>query len=206
MSVVVRARHRALRSIHTPMSSVALPSFNAQLDSPVLSASKPFLVGSVAGCAATLCIQPMDMVKTRIQLSAASGGSTNPLTIGGTILRNEGVAGFYAGLSAGLMRQVVYTGSRLGLYDVLTDVAKDAGRPNEPLPLYKTASCAIAAGGIAQRTEPSTRMPRLSATRAPAGLPWQASPQSWATRPISHSSACRRTPCCPRLSSAAIRR
>ena len=128
--------------------SFALPSsFDIRLDSPVLASAKPFLVGSMAGSIATCCIQPMDMVKTRIQLSAVNGGPTNPLVIGGQLLRSEGVAGFYAGLSAGLVRQVVYTGSRLGLYDVFTEMART--KPNEQLPLYKTASCAIAAGGLA---------------------------------------------------------
>ena len=78
--------------------SFALPSsFDIRLDSPVLASAKPFLVGSMAGSVATCCIQPMDMVKTRIQLSAVNGGPTNPLVIGGQLLRSEGVAGFYKG-------------------------------------------------------------------------------------------------------------
>eukprot|EP00443_Scrippsiella_acuminata_P082385 CAMPEP_0115569542 /NCGR_PEP_ID=MMETSP0271-20121206/105243_1 /TAXON_ID=71861 /ORGANISM="Scrippsiella trochoidea, Strain CCMP3099" /LENGTH=36 /DNA_ID= /DNA_START= /DNA_END= /DNA_ORIENTATION= len=31
-------------------------------------ASKPFVTGSLSGCMATCCIQPIDMVKVRIQL------------------------------------------------------------------------------------------------------------------------------------------
>jgi solute carrier family 25 oxoglutarate transporter 11 len=157
------------------MSSLALPSlFDIKFDSPVLAAAKPFLIGSAAGSFATICIQPMDMVKTRIQLSAATGGVTNPVKIGSQLLRDEGFSGLYSGLSAGLLRQVVYTGSRLGLYDMFTDVARSVRphphahrtyiartspparpyppllqAPNEPLPMYKTAACAIAAGGIA---------------------------------------------------------
>ena len=102
------------------MSSFAVPSFDVKFDSPFLAACKPFLIGSASGCFATICIQPMDMVKTRIQLSAASGGATNPLLITSQLLRNEGFAGLYSGLSAGLLRQVIYTGSRLGLYDMFT--------------------------------------------------------------------------------------
>jgi solute carrier family 25 oxoglutarate transporter 11 len=44
------------------------------------------------------------------------------------------------------MRQVVYTGARLGLYDIFTEKVKS---PDEKtLPLYKTAGCALAAGGL----------------------------------------------------------
>ena len=111
------------------MSSFAVPSFDVKFDSPILAACKPFLIGSASGCFATICIQPMDMVKTRIQLSAASGGATNPLLITSQLLRNEGFAGLYSGLSAGLLRQVIYTGSRLGLYDMFTDLARTVSTP-----------------------------------------------------------------------------
>jgi solute carrier family 25 oxoglutarate transporter 11 len=109
-------------------------------------ASKPFVTGSISGCIATCCIQPIDMVKVRIQLGAAEGGSTNPMTIASTMMKEEGVGGFYKGLSAGLTRQVLYTGARLGLYDIFTDLAKE---PGVKMPFYKTALCAVTAGGLA---------------------------------------------------------
>jgi len=114
----------------------------------VLTAAKPFLTGSIAGCFSTCCIQPMDMIKVRIQLNAASGAAASPVGIASKMIAEEGVASLYAGLSAGLTRQVVYTGSRLGLYDVFTDKAKEANG-GKPLPLHQTALCALAAGGIA---------------------------------------------------------
>ena len=119
------------------MSSLAVPSlFDIKLDGPLLTTAKPFLVGSIAGSVATCCIQPMDMVKTRIQLSATNGGVTNPLTIGSQLLRDEGFSGLYSGLSAGILRQVVYTGSRLGLYDMFTDVCKVSGHRLILAPLH----------------------------------------------------------------------
>ena len=36
------------------------------------------------------------------------------------MLKNEGIGAFYTGLTAGLTRQVVYTGARLGLFDQFT--------------------------------------------------------------------------------------
>lgn len=109
-------------------------------------ASKPFITGSLSGCIATSAIQPMDMIKVRIQLGAAEGGSTSPIKIAGDLMKNEGIGGFYKGLSAGLTRQVFYTGARLGLYDIFTDMAKEEGKK---MPFWKTTICALSAGGIA---------------------------------------------------------
>jgi len=86
------------------------------------------------------------MVKVRIQLGAAEGLSTSPIEITKMMLKNEGVGAFYSGLTAGLTRQVLYTGARLGLYDIFTDMAKEQGKP---MPFYKTTLCALSAGGIA---------------------------------------------------------
>jgi len=112
----------------------------------VWKASKPFVTGSLSGCIATCCIQPIDMVKVRIQLGAAEGGSTSPIEVTKKLLREDGIAGMYKGLSAGLTRQVFYTGARLGLYDIFTEAAKV---PGEKMPFWKTTVCALSAGGIA---------------------------------------------------------
>lgn len=52
----------------------------------------------------------------------------------------------FVGLSAGLTRQVFYTGARLGLYDCFTGMATV---PGEKTPLWKTAACSLSAGGLA---------------------------------------------------------
>lgn len=109
--------------------------------------AKPFVTGSISGMMATCCIQPVDMVKVRIQLGAAEGGSTSPVTIATNMLKTEGVSGFYKGLSAGLTRQIVYTGARLGLYDIFTEKAKSEGE--KTLPFWKVTLCSLGAGGIA---------------------------------------------------------
>jgi len=113
---------------------------------PVWKVTKPFLTGSLSGSIATCCIQPMDMIKVRIQVAAAEGKPTNPITIGAQIVKTDGPMALYSGLSAGLTRQVIYTGARLGLYDTFTDMVKT---PGQAMPLYKTAGCALAAGGLA---------------------------------------------------------
>lgn len=113
----------------------------------IWKASKGFVVGSCAGMMATTCIQPVDMVKVRIQLGAAEGGSTSPIEITKNMLKDEGVGAFYKGLTAGLTRQIVYTGARLGLYDEFT--ARIKSPEEKSLPFWKTAVCSLSAGGIA---------------------------------------------------------
>jgi len=117
-------------------------------DNPVWKACKPFVTGSMSGMFATCCIQPMDMIKVRIQLGAAEGGATSPVVIAKEMVANEGFLSLYKGLSAGLTRQVVYTGARLGLFDIFTDASKDKAYDSVPK-FLKTSVCALGAGGIA---------------------------------------------------------
>jgi solute carrier family 25 oxoglutarate transporter 11 len=115
-------------------------------DNPVWKATKPFATGSIAGMFATCCIQPIDMVKVRIQLLAGGAEAAGPITIAGNMLKNEGFGAFYTGLSAGLTRQVVYTGARLGLFDTFTGMVKT---PGKPLSFAENSLCALSAGGLA---------------------------------------------------------
>ncbi|OIW19228.1 hypothetical protein TanjilG_20353 [Lupinus angustifolius] len=103
---------------------------------------KPFVNGGVSGMLATSVIQPIDMIKVRIQLGQ---GSAAHITT--TMLKNEGVAAFYKGLSAGLLRQATYTTARLGSFRILTNKAIEAN-DGKPLPLYQKALCGLTAGAI----------------------------------------------------------
>jgi len=105
------------------------------------------MFGAVAGCTATCCIQPIDMVKVRLQLSG-EGGTTaikNPVTMAKLIYKEEGIASFYKGLSAGLLRQVTYGVARLGIFRTVSDQLKEPGKPAT----FKTSIIAgLVAGGL----------------------------------------------------------
>jgi len=88
----------------------------------------------------------MGMVKVRIQLLAGTAEAAGPMTIVGQMLKNEGIGAFYTGLSAGLTRQIVYTGARLGLFDKFTGMVK---QPGKSMSFVENAGCALSAGGIA---------------------------------------------------------
>jgi solute carrier family 25 oxoglutarate transporter 11 len=118
-------------------------------DNPVWKASKPFVVGSASGMFATCCIQPIDMVKVRIQLLAGTAEAAGPIGVASKMLREEGFLSMYKGLSAGLTRQIVYTGARLGLFDQFTGYFKAKKQPGEKMYFWETSVCALGAGGLA---------------------------------------------------------
>ena len=67
---------------------------------------------------ATLFVQPLDLVKNRMQLSGRSGQKEYRSSFHAVrgIIANEGFFKLYTGLSAGLLRQATYTTTRLGIY------------------------------------------------------------------------------------------
>ena len=102
---------------------------------------------------ATTCIQPIDMIKVRLQL-AGEGVKTGPRATPFTITRNiiaEGkVLDLYTGLSAGLLRQAVYTTARLGFFDTfMTALKTRAEAKGSSIGFKERAAAGLTAGGLA---------------------------------------------------------
>eukprot|EP00389_Voromonas_pontica_P003525 GDKH01005197.1.p1 GENE.GDKH01005197.1~~GDKH01005197.1.p1 ORF type:complete len:305 (+),score=98.62 GDKH01005197.1:153-1067(+) len=109
-----------------------------------LKTVQPFAVGGLAGCVATSCVQPIDMVKVRIQLAGESGGSKNPIVVAKDIISKNGFRYLYKGLDAGIVRQLTYTTARLGIFRVTSNALQTPGE--KTLPLYKKAFAGLFAG------------------------------------------------------------
>jgi solute carrier family 25 oxoglutarate transporter 11 len=108
---------------------------------------QPFATGGIAGALATCVIQPIDMVKVRIQIAGeAPGASRSPITIASTIIRNEGFASLYKGLDAAIVRQLTYTTTRLGVFRWASTQLKKEGE--KTLPFYKKAFAGLFAGAV----------------------------------------------------------
>jgi solute carrier family 25 oxoglutarate transporter 11 len=112
-------------------------------DNPVWKAVKPYVNGGLSGMGATCIIQPIDMVKVRLQLGATGG----PIGVAKDIIAKDGFGALYRGLSAGLLRQATYTTARLGIFQQITDYAKKANN-GQNLPLWQKAACGLTAGGL----------------------------------------------------------
>ena len=102
---------------------------------------------------ATACIQPIDMVKVRIQL--AGEGSRTGVRPGAFKVAKDIIAAgkfrdLYSGLSAGLLRQAVYTTARMGIFDTfqqaLSTRAKQQGRQ---ITFAERSAAGLTAGGLA---------------------------------------------------------
>uniref|UniRef100_A0A0N5A0L2 Mitochondrial 2-oxoglutarate/malate carrier protein n=1 Tax=Parastrongyloides trichosuri TaxID=131310 RepID=A0A0N5A0L2_PARTI len=90
-----------------------------------------FAFGGLSGMGATLFVQPLDLVKTRMQLSGGAPEYSSTLKALRTVVGKEGFFTLYTGLSAALARQASYTTTRLGVYTWLFEVAnKNYGTPN----------------------------------------------------------------------------
>lgn len=102
---------------------------------------------------ATTVIQPIDMVKVRLQLAgegAKTGPRPSPVQITREIISSGRVRDLYTGLSAGLLRQAVYTTARLGLFDTLMDQFKaQAKSKGKTIGFKERAAAGLTAGGVA---------------------------------------------------------
>lgn len=104
-----------------------------------------FAFGGGAGMGATMFVQPLDLVKNRMQLSA-KGEFRHAGHCIQTIIAKEGFTKLYTGLSAGLLRQATYTTTRLGVFTALMDSRRAQRNGADPEFVYKAAFGMIAGG------------------------------------------------------------
>lgn len=124
------------------------PASVAFLHHPLTRGVLPFVIGGVSGMCATCCIQPIDMVKVRIQLAGegAKGGlRPTPISVAREVIANGRVLDLYTGLSAGLLRQAVYATARIGFFDTFIDAFKRRGE----IGFGERAIAGLGAGGLA---------------------------------------------------------
>jgi len=129
------------------VETAAVTSTNLQDRSMVWKTVRPFLIGGLSASSATCCIQPIDMVKVRIQLQSGKVNA-NPVNIAATMLRTEGVTIFYRGLSAAVFRQLTYGMTRLGVFRTLTNRYTPAGKTAADIDFLTKVGCSLTAGGI----------------------------------------------------------
>jgi solute carrier family 25 (mitochondrial oxoglutarate transporter), member 11 len=126
---------------------------NDFLHTPFVRAALPFVNGGLAGMFATACIQPVDMIKVRLQL-AGEGAKTGPKpTVMGVtreVLASGRALDLYTGLSAGLLRQAVYTTARLGFFDTFQNkIQQRADEQGRKVTFAERGAAGLTAGGLA---------------------------------------------------------
>ncbi|KAI1265386.1 mitochondrial carrier domain-containing protein [Xylariaceae sp. FL1019] len=123
------------------------------LHTPVMRAALPFINGGLSGMIATTVVQPVDMIKVRLQLAGegvATGPKPTPISVTREILAQGKALDLYTGLSAGLLRQAVYTTARLGFFDTfMKNLAERAKGKGTDVGFTERAGAGLAAGGLA---------------------------------------------------------
>ncbi|KAM7539329.1 hypothetical protein Aperf_G00000059239 [Anoplocephala perfoliata] len=108
-----------------------------------------FVLGGSSGMLATCVVQPLDLVKTRMQVSGEGGAArtyNSTLHAISTIVRQEGPLKIYAGLSAGLLRQATYTTTRLGIYTSLFECVSSRSKSGGPPSFLAKLGIGLTAG------------------------------------------------------------
>lgn len=105
-----------------------------------------FINSGISGMLATCIVQPLDLVKTRMQISGESGkAQRSTIQTVLKVFREEGLIKMYRGLSAGLFRQATYTTTRLGAFQFLSEQFREGDKENS---LWKNLLLGATAGGI----------------------------------------------------------
>ena len=112
-----------------------------------------FLVGFLAGAAASSMSEsltiPLDTAKVRMMLYGMSGDYASVTSTLKTIVRDQGAPRLFKGLPAAIMRQCVFSGIKLSLYEpIRNSLCKSEAEMRAP-PLYKKIISGIIGGGIA---------------------------------------------------------
>ncbi|KAH9661739.1 mitochondrial uncoupling protein 2 [Citrus sinensis] len=123
---------------------------------PEISFAETFLCSAFAACFAELCTIPLDTAKVRLQLQkkTASGDGVSVSKYRGlmgtvvTIAREEGLWALWNGVIAGLHRQCIYGGLRIGLYDPVKTILVGGDFVGD-IPLYQKIFAALLTGAIA---------------------------------------------------------
>jgi len=103
---------------------------------------RPFVAGGLAGCLSATAVLPIDLVKVRTQAAAGNAGGVRH--VAREMWRTEGWRGFFRGIKAAWVRQIVYKGTQLGLFESLVP----PGEQHSPLTVLEAGLISGAASGL----------------------------------------------------------
>lgn len=98
-------------------------------------------LGGIASAMAACCTHPLDLLKVHLQTQQQVTQRLSSMAV--HVVRTQGVLALYNGLSASLMRQLTYSTTRYGLYEV---VSAELRKGDEPLPFYQKIAVGAGSG------------------------------------------------------------
>ncbi|XP_058099962.1 mitochondrial uncoupling protein 4-like [Magnolia sinica] len=132
---------------------------------------KGFVEGGLASIVAGCSTHPLDLIKVRLQLHgeaqtatiASSAPRMGPISVGYRIVRTEGLPALFSGISATVLRQTLYSTTRMGLYEILKSRWSDPDSATIPLPRKIAAGLIAGAVGAAVGNPADVAMVRMQA-------------------------------------------
>ena len=133
---------------------------NEKTKTKQIPTSYNILCASTAACFAEICTIPMDTIKVRLMLQGEERKKAlmqgkiyetkykSMTNCGFTIFKEEGIISLFKGLSAGLQRQTIFAGLRIGLYPIVRDKLTSEKDPLK-IPLLIRISAALITGVFA---------------------------------------------------------
>lgn len=114
-----------------------------------------YVLSSLAAVCAETATYPLDLTKTRLQIQGeisgdgAIGARRGMVGTAVGIVQEEGVACLYQGLQPALIRHIVYTGSRMSIYELFREhiLQREA---DGSFPVWKASVGGLCAGALGQ--------------------------------------------------------
>eukprot|EP00960_Hanusia_phi_P055312 762935-Hanusia_phi.AAC.3 len=117
-------------------------------------------MAGLASVVAQTCTQPVEVVKTRLQISGEVGAAAHKtynsfLGSATMVARNEGFFGLYKGMSAAALREMSYSSLRFGLYEPFKRVLGESDAKHTPIwkKFASGAAAGIVGSGLANPTD-----------------------------------------------------
>ncbi|CAN1216228.1 Mitochondrial uncoupling protein 4 [Linum perenne] len=117
---------------------------------------KGFLEGGIASIVAGCSTHPIDLIKVRMQLQGESPSSAHNPSLRPALafpnhtnhhpIHQEGLSALFSGVSATVLRQTLYSTTRMGIYDILKHKWTDPR--TKIMPLQKKIGAGLIAGAI----------------------------------------------------------
>ncbi|KAK3725007.1 hypothetical protein QZH41_017489, partial [Actinostola sp. cb2023] len=98
-------------------------------------------LGGTASAMAVFFTHPLDLLKVQLQTQQSVTHGLSGMAV--HVVKEQGVFGLYKGLSASIMRQLTYSTTRYGLYEIWSGMLR---KGNEPLPFYQKLILGAGAG------------------------------------------------------------
>ncbi|KAJ2163084.1 Mitochondrial oxaloacetate carrier protein [Coemansia sp. RSA 552] len=149
----------ATRASQTAQAAGSTTTTAAAASSWSQSVAFSWFAGSLASCGAVTFTNPVEVVKTRMQLQGelaqkgAQRAYTNVAQALWVIGRNEGVRGLQKGLGPGYAYQIMLNGTRLGLYGpakeaLYTAAGRSMAEPAVALNVAAGGACGVAGAAL----------------------------------------------------------